>query len=110
MSTAEEHRAALSNPFDAERIFADYLPYAFAFEMENKWIKEFDGVISAAKIEEYTRRAGGRDFVSRNSIGRAISASRPVSSGSSGGGSRSSGSRGGGSSGGGRGGGGGRGR
>jgi len=105
MSVAEEHRVALSNPVDAERIFADYLPYAFAFKMENKWIKEFDGVISAAKVEEYTRRAGGRNFVRRNSLSRAISATRPSSSGSGGSGSRS-----GGSSGGGRGGGGGRGR
>jgi len=105
MSVAEEHRVALSNPTDAERIFADYLPYAFAFNMENQWIKEFDGVISAAKIEEYVSRAGGIKFMTNNSLGQAISAAKPSSSGSS-----SSGSGGGGSSGGGGGGGGGRGR
>lgn len=101
MSIAEEGRVALSNPTDAERIFADYLPYAFALDMENQWFKKFDGLVSAAAIERAVARAGGTNFVRGHALSSAISRAAPRSSGSSGGGSRSSGSGGGGSSGGG---------
>ena len=97
MKTAEINRFAASNPQDAERIFCDYLPFAFALGMENQWMKKFEKILSKATLERCTSRVGGMRFVSS---GLASSISR------SGGG----GSHGGGSSGGGHGGGGGGGR
>ncbi|MDR1123623.1 MAG: DUF2207 domain-containing protein, partial [Elusimicrobiota bacterium] len=105
MSIAEEGRVALSDPMDAERIFADYLPYAFALDMENKWFKKFEGIISAAVIEKTVARAGGMRFARGSALIGAINAAQPRSSGGG-----SSGSGGGGFSGGGFGGGGGGGR
>lgn len=109
MSIAEEHRVAMSVPVDDEKIFADYLPYAFAFDMENKWMKRFEKVLSQATIDRYTHNIGGQKaFLSRGFLVYAINSAAPKSSGSSG--SGGSGSGGGGSSGGGSGGGGGGGR
>lgn len=97
MKIAEPNRFAASDPQDAERIFCDYLPYAFALGMENKWMKKFEKILSKATIERCTASVGGTRYVSS---GLAQSVSR------SGGG----GSHGGGCSGGGHGGGGGGGR
>ncbi|MCL2887872.1 MAG: DUF2207 domain-containing protein [Elusimicrobia bacterium] len=108
MSTAEEGRVAVSDPTDAERIFADYLPYAFALDMENQWFKKFEGIVSAAAIEQTVAKAGGRDFVRSAALIHAINSAAPVQRSSGGGGH--SGSGGGGFSGGGSGGGGGHGR
>ncbi|MDR1941809.1 MAG: DUF2207 domain-containing protein, partial [Endomicrobium sp.] len=103
MSIAEEHRVALSNPIDAERIFADFLPYAFAFDMENKWMKEFENVLSKAVVDKHLYSVGGRNALARGLILSSINSAAPSNSGRSG-------SGGGGSSGGGFGGGGGGGR
>ncbi len=112
MKTAEWQRAQASNPLDTERIFCDFLPYAFAMGIHNQWIKKFTGILSEATISEYIERLGGTYTITRG-LRENIRDSMPIhySSGSSGGGhSHSSGSFGGGSSGGGHGGGGGRGR
>lgn len=105
MTIAEEQRVAMSVPVDDEKIFADYLPYAFAFDMENKWMKRFEKTLSQATIDRYTHNIGGRNAFARGFIVSSIASAAPRSSGSSG-----SGSGGGGFSGGGSGGGGGGGR
>ncbi len=99
MKTAEPNRFAASDPQNAERIFCNYLPYAFALGMQNKWMKKFEKILSKATIERCTARVGGSQYVS---FGLAQGISR---SGGGGGGSH-----GGGCSGGGHGGGGGGGR
>ncbi|MCL2145437.1 MAG: DUF2207 domain-containing protein [Endomicrobia bacterium] len=108
MTVAETNRVAMSIPVDDEKIFADYLPYAFAFDMENKWMKRFEKILSEAVIERCTHNIGGRSALAGLGGGllvSSINSAAPKSSGSSG-----SGSSGGGSSGGGSGGGGGGGR
>ena len=101
MSIAEEHRVAASNPIDAERIFADYLPYAFAFDMENKWMKEFEGILSKAVIDTHINRLGGMNVIAGGLLVHSINNSMPRSSGSgSGGGGFSGGGFGGGGGGG----------
>ncbi len=98
MKTAEPNRFAASNPADTERIFCNYLPFAFALGMENKWMKKFEHVLSKSTMEQCTACVGGTKFVS-GALASSVS--------SSGGGG---GSHGGGCSGGGHGGGGGGGR
>ena len=97
MEIAEVHRVAASNPLEAERIFCNFLPFAFALGIENKWMKKFQEVLSKETVERCTACAGGARFLS-NGLASSIR--------SSGGG----GSHGGGHSGGGHGGGGGGGR
>lgn len=109
LRVAETYRTLASNPQNAETIFCNFLPYAFALGLKNQWIKNFKGILSQAVLERCTEAAGGTHFITSD-LSRAISSassSRPSeSSRSSGGG----GSHGGGSSGGGHGGGGGGGR
>ncbi len=38
---AEINRVGASNPMDDEKIFCDYLPYAYAMNLENAWMKKF---------------------------------------------------------------------
>jgi len=104
MAVAEERRVAMSHPLDAQRIFADYLPYAFAFGMENKWMDEFEKILPKETTDKYADRLGGRNALRNNLILSSLMRAAPKSSGAS------SGSGGGGYSGGGFGGGGGRGR
>lgn len=54
IETAEINRVAASNPLDKERIFCDYLPYAFAMDLHNQWMEKFSKVISYATMEEST--------------------------------------------------------
>ncbi|MBP5403635.1 MAG: DUF2207 domain-containing protein [Elusimicrobiaceae bacterium] len=108
---AEVHRVAASNPLEAERIFCNYLPFAFALGMHNQWMKNFTGILSTATIGKCIECAGGTSTVSRE-LTKHISYSMSTSRGdySSGSSHHSSGSYGGGHSGGGHGGGGGGGR
>lgn len=108
MEKAEKHRTALSNPEDKLKIFADYLPYAYAFGIQSKWIKDFTKVLSEEIIEEKLAALGGRSFIISSALSNALANSAVQHSSSSG--SRGGGSFGGGFSGGGFGGGGGRGR
>jgi uncharacterized membrane protein YgcG len=104
MSIAEEHRVALSNPLDAEKIFADFLPYAFALDMENKWMKEFENSLPRAVTDKYVYRAGGRNAIAGGLILAAINSAAPRNSGGGRGGSGGGGFSGGGFGGGGGGG------
>ncbi|MCL1901657.1 MAG: DUF2207 domain-containing protein, partial [Firmicutes bacterium] len=103
MTVAERNRVELSVPIDTEKIFADYLPYAFAFDIENKWMKRFENTLSRATIEHYTNNIVGRSVFAGGLLLSSINSAAPRSNGHSG-------SGGGGSSGGGSGGGGGGGR
>lgn len=64
IETAEVNRVAASNPTDAKRIFCDYLPYAFALNIQNKWMQEFTNILSKAAIEQCTACVGGITCVS----------------------------------------------
>ncbi|MBR3603531.1 MAG: DUF2207 domain-containing protein [Elusimicrobiaceae bacterium] len=109
LTIGEKGRVKVSDPTDSRKIFCDYLPYAVALEVENKWVESFEQILSEAEMKETLQSRG---FVSTVSITSALSCmSSSVSSScthprSSGG----SGSGGGGCSGGGSGGGGGGGR
>lgn len=46
MVVAERDRVALSDPTAATKIFCDYLPYAYAFNMESKWFKKFENKLN----------------------------------------------------------------
>lgn len=41
IKVAEINRVGVSNPMDDEKIFCDYLPYAYAMNLENEWMKKF---------------------------------------------------------------------
>lgn len=115
IKTAETNRFEASNPGDPERIFCDYLPFAYSIGLYNQWIKSFTGILSAAVVAEYIQRAGGEYAVARSGLRKNIHSSisayeKTNYSSDISGGSHSSGSYGGGSSGGGHGGGGGGGR
>ncbi len=107
MEKAEKHRAELSNPEDKLKIFADYLPYAYAFGIQSKWIKSFTKMLSKEIIEEKLTALGGRRLITSAAFSSVLASSSMQKSSSGRGGG---GSFGGGFSGGGFGGGGGRGR
>ena len=107
IKTAESHRFELSEPIDPKKVFCDYLAYAYAIGLDNKWVKKFSGILSQATVQETLSRSGGISSV--HSLRSSIVNAMPSHSGSSSGGS-GGGSFGGGSSGGGHGGGGGGGR
>ncbi|MDR2426463.1 MAG: DUF2207 domain-containing protein [Endomicrobium sp.] len=102
MTIAEEHRVALSVPVDDERIFADYMPYALAFDMENKWMKRFEKVLSQATIDRYMQNIGGRKALMNGLIVSSINSAAPRKNGSGSGSGGYSGGGGGGGGGGGR--------
>ncbi len=99
IETAEVNRFAVSNPMDEERIFCEYLPYAFAMGLENQWIKKFTNTLSQATIDKCVACAGGITAVS-GALASGVGSSMPSGSGSGGGGC--SGGGGGGGGGGGR--------
>ncbi len=99
IETAEVNRVAASNPEDEERIFCEYLPYAFAMGLENQWMKKFTNTLSQATIDKCVACAGGVAAVS-GALASGVSSSMPSGSGSGGGGC--SGGGGGGGGGGGR--------
>ena len=97
MHTAERYRSAWH---EKENIFADYLPYAIAFDDVQKWAKTFEGVSQAAP-DWYTGHmplmvlASSGEFNSITSSIRSAT-STPNSTGASGGGGSSGGGFGGG--------------
>jgi uncharacterized membrane protein YgcG len=109
VNIAESRRVEASDSTDCEKIFSNFLPYAFAIGMHNQWMKKFANILSAATVQEVVKSAGGNETISRY-LRQNISSSLPVHTSSGGGGGHSSGSFGGGHSGGGHGGGGGGGR
>lgn len=93
MKTAEVNRVAASNPAEAEKIFCDFLPFAFALGLENLWMKKFEKALSQATLERCTAHAGGVQFISsgltssvRSSAGRSGSHGGGHSGGGHGGG------------------------
>lgn len=109
LETAEKDRIAFhDNPLQSTKIFSQWLPYALAFGIEDKWVKAFDGILTVAPdwYETNTSQFSAGSFTQSLSAFSYTTASVatsgiPKSSSSSGG------SGGGGSSGGGGGGGGG---
>lgn len=85
MKIAEVNRVAASNPVEAEKIFCDYLPFAFALGLYNKWMKQFSHILSKDTIERCTASAGGAHFIARG-LSSSISSSMSSNSGSHGGG------------------------
>ena len=79
IKTAEVNRVAASTPTDAQRIFCDYLPYAFAMDLHNYWMNKFSRVLSAAKVKECLESIGSIYIISHpltNSIYAAIQAAK----------------------------------
>lgn len=102
MKTAEMQRVEVSQPLDPARVFCMYIPFAFALNLSNEWMKKFSKVLSKEVLEKCTAAVGGMHYASH--ISRSLSSAMPA------GGRGGSGSHGGGHSGGGHGGGGGGGR
>jgi uncharacterized membrane protein len=100
MQTAEKYRAELSDPTNAEKIFCDYLPYAFAFDIENKWMKTFENILSASVMERSLSYVGGAHAVSSGSFMSGLNSSLSSSGSGAGGGGSSGGGSGGGGGGG----------
>lgn len=107
LEVAEQYRVFASDPTDAGRLFCDYLPYAAALDVQNKWQRALQSELGEASAEQVTR-GRGFEFIRGAGIGSfsAALANAAVFPSSSSGRS-SSGFGGGGSSGGGSGGGGG---
>lgn len=105
IKSAEKGRVMLSNPEDDAKIFADYLPYAYALGLSSKWMKAFKNTLSADVMNREMDKFGGEKVFTSSVLASSLSSSTVRRSSG-----RSSGSGGRGSSGGGSGGGGGRGR
>ena len=108
IKVAEIYRVEQSNPMDAEKIFCDYLPYAFALGLYNKWMGKFKKVLSKETIRKCIENTCGNERIIKRGLSENLR--HFVSEARASGSSSSGGSYGGGSSGGGHGGGGGRGR
>lgn len=107
ITCVEEYRVELSDPTNAQKIFCDYLPFAVAFKMDNKWIKSFGKILDKTMLDEALKTRGihtHQGIFFANGISNFANALNASSS------AKRSGSGGGGSSGGGSGGGGGGGR
>lgn len=107
ITRVEEYRVELSDPTNAQKIFCDYLPFAIAFKMDNKWITSFGKILDKTMLDESLRTRGihtHKGIFFTNGISNFANALNVSSS------SKRSGSGGGGFSGGGSGGGGGGGR
>lgn len=64
LRTAEIYRIYASNPTEAERVFCEYLPYAFAMELHNPWIAKFSSNVSRAAINQVIASMGSMYVVS----------------------------------------------
>lgn len=108
LEVAEKYRVFASDPTDAARIYCDYLPYAAALDVQNKWRQTLQSELGEAAAERVAQ-SRGFGFVSSGKFTAFSSAlaSACVPPGSSSSRRSSSGFGGGGSSGGGSGGGGG---
>jgi len=58
LQVAEEHRVFASNPTDASRIYCDYLPYAVALGVENKWWNALERELGPAAAEQVAQVQG----------------------------------------------------
>ncbi|MDR1696003.1 MAG: DUF2207 domain-containing protein [Endomicrobium sp.] len=94
MNTAEKDRVMMSVPTDSERIFTDYLPYAFVFGIENKWVNRFKNAIPNFDEYRYKKIADGRRITRSTLISSLRSGSESGGRGRSGGGFGGGGGRG----------------
>lgn len=107
LEVAEINRVFASKPMDAARIYCDYLPYAVALDVQNKWWTALEHALGAAAAQQELA-SQGYDWMENAEFSAWMSAVSSASvSASSDASSFSSGFGGGGSSGGGSGGGGG---
>lgn len=58
LSIAEKGRTFLSDPTNAQQIYCDYLPYAIALGVENKWTEYFEDALGRAIVERSLRSRG----------------------------------------------------
>jgi len=58
LSIAEKDRTFLSDPTNAQQIYCDYLPYAIALGVENKWTEYFEDALGRAILERSLRSRG----------------------------------------------------
>lgn len=91
LSIGEAGRVEMSDPTNAQKIFCDYLPYAVALGVENKWIASFEKLLSKSDIQEQLAKCGFNCFVGVNTLlssvnSSLISSCRTQHSGSDGGG------------------------
>ncbi|MDD5020850.1 MAG: DUF2207 domain-containing protein [Endomicrobiaceae bacterium] len=107
IKSVEEYRVELSDPTNAQKIFCDYLPFAIAFKMDNKWINSFGKILDKTMIDEALKTRGihthqGIFFANGiSNFTNALNASSSAKRSGSGGGGFSGGGRGGGGGGGG---------
>ncbi|MBQ2312553.1 MAG: DUF2207 domain-containing protein [Elusimicrobiaceae bacterium] len=73
MLIAEQGRVHFSNPFDKERLFCDYLPYAYAFGMEKQLIAKFKKEFDERIIQRYQEYLGSVDAISLEQINSTLS-------------------------------------
>ncbi len=64
LKTAEIYRVYASNPTEAERVFCEYLPYAFAMELHNPWIANFSSKVSSAALNRCIAGMGSMYVIS----------------------------------------------
>lgn len=106
ITSVEEYRFELSDPTNAQKIFCDYLPFAVAFRMDNKWIKSFGKILDKTMLDEALKTRGIRThqgiFYAHgiNNLANALNMSSSAKRSGSGGGGFSGGGRGGGGGGG----------
>ncbi len=73
MLIAEQGRVHFSNPFDKERLFCDYLPYAYAFGMEKQLIAKFKKEFDERIIRRYQEYLGSVEAISQEQINSTLS-------------------------------------
>lgn len=64
LKTAEINRIIASDPKDKERVFCEYLPYAFAMDLYSQWMKKFTYILSKAAIDQHLASMRDVDAVS----------------------------------------------
>ena len=72
MMIAEKGRVHFSNPFDKEKLFCDYLPYAYAFGMEKQLIAKFKGEFDERIIKRYQEYLGSVEAISQEQINSTL--------------------------------------
>ncbi len=72
MLIAEKGRVHFSNPFDKERLFCDYLPYAYAFGMEKQLIAKFKKEFDERIIRRYQEYLGSVEAISQEQINSTL--------------------------------------
>ena len=72
MLIAEQGRVHFSNPFDKERLFCDYLPYAYAFGMEKRLIAKFKKEFDERIIRRYEEYLGSIDAIPQEQINSTL--------------------------------------